>query len=60
MSLDLDQLKPTHSSVFKCRRCGASGEGKFDWQGDCLICEDGDEELTEYQEEHQDCSLCSI
>lgn len=30
------------TDLFKCIKCGCKGEKYFDWQGNCLNCEDGD------------------
>jgi hypothetical protein len=44
-------------SPFKCRRCGSTGEEKFDWQGYCLICEDDDGNDCVQLDQYEDCEL---
>ena len=35
-------ITPAAFEAFRCRRCGATGEEKFSWDGYCLMCEDAD------------------
>lgn len=30
----------TNKDVFYCKKCGSKGEQYFDWNGNCLVCED--------------------
>lgn len=40
--MQLPDGSETEFTAFKCRRCGATGEEKFSWDGYCLMCEDDD------------------
>ena len=31
-------ITPAAFEAFRCRRCGATGEEKFSWDGYCLVC----------------------
>lgn len=45
LALDAGKLEsmgmpqPSISGEFYCRKCGCSGEEKFSWDGECLVCE---------------------
>lgn len=46
------------SDIWKCNKCGATGEESFSWDDECLSCEAGSEQFDDECDCGEDICCC--